>query len=93
MNLQSLSSQNNVINTMMNCSFISWVATALLSQIALKLEDRKSIGASGCTSGDGTDQRVQSLMFMMMTNIQVGDIHTRLIVHGVVKGIAKKGDS
>jgi len=31
-----------------------------------QLEDRKSFGASSCNSGDGTEQRVQSLMFMMM---------------------------
>jgi len=31
------------------------------------LEDRKNVGDSSCNSGDGTDQRVQSLMFMMMT--------------------------
>ena len=32
-----------------------------------KLEDRRSVDASSCgDSGDGTDQRVQSLMFMMM---------------------------
>jgi hypothetical protein len=30
------------------------------------LEDRRSFGASSCNSGDGTDQRVQSLMFMLM---------------------------
>jgi hypothetical protein len=30
------------------------------------LEDRRNIGGSGCNSGDGMDQRVQSLMFMMM---------------------------
>jgi len=30
------------------------------------LEDRRSIGAGSCNSGDGTDQRVQYLMFMMM---------------------------
>ena len=29
------------------------------------LEDRKSVGANSCNSGDGTDQRVQSLMFMV----------------------------
>ena len=28
--------------------------------------DRRSVGASSCNCGDGTDQRVQSLMFMMM---------------------------
>jgi len=31
-----------------------------------QLEDRRSFGACSCNSGDGTDQRVQSLMFMMM---------------------------
>jgi len=31
-----------------------------------QLEDRRSVGASSCNSGDGTDQRVQSLVFMMM---------------------------
>jgi hypothetical protein len=31
-----------------------------------RTEDRRSVGASSCNSGDGTDQRVQSLMFMMM---------------------------
>jgi len=30
------------------------------------LKDRRSVGASSCNSGDGTDQRVQSLMFMMI---------------------------
>jgi len=30
------------------------------------MEERRSVGASSCNSGDGTDQRVQSLMFMMM---------------------------
>ena len=31
-----------------------------------QLEDRRSVGASSCNCGDGTDQRVQSLMFVMM---------------------------
>jgi len=31
-----------------------------------QLEDRRNVGASSCNSGDGTDQRIQSLMFMMM---------------------------
>jgi len=31
-----------------------------------QLEDRRSVGESSCNSGDGTDQRVQSLKFMMM---------------------------
>jgi len=29
------------------------------------LEDRRNVGESSCNSGDGTDQRVQTLMFMM----------------------------
>jgi hypothetical protein len=33
------------------------------------LEDRRSVGESSFNSGDGTDQRVQSLMFMMMMMI------------------------
>jgi hypothetical protein len=31
-----------------------------------QLEDLRNVGESSCKSGDGTDQRVQSLMFMMM---------------------------
>jgi len=31
-----------------------------------QLEDWRNVGESSCNSGDGTDQRVQSLMFMMM---------------------------
>ena len=31
-----------------------------------QLEDRRSVGESSCNCGDGTDQTVQSLMFMMM---------------------------
>jgi len=31
-----------------------------------QLEDRRNVGESSCNSGDGTDQRVKSLMFMMM---------------------------
>ena len=31
-----------------------------------QLEDRRNIGENSCNSGDGTDQSVQSWMFMMM---------------------------
>jgi hypothetical protein len=31
-----------------------------------QLEDRRNVGESSCNSGDATDRRVQSLMFMMM---------------------------
>ena len=34
-----------------------------------QLEDRRSVGTSSCNSGDGTDRRVQSLMFMVMMTI------------------------
>ena len=34
-----------------------------------QLEDRRNVGESSCNSGDGTDQRVQSLMFMMMVMV------------------------
>jgi len=34
-----------------------------------KLEDRRNVGENSCNSGNGTDQRVQSLMFMMMINV------------------------
>jgi CRISPR/Cas system-associated endoribonuclease Cas2 len=33
-----------------------------------QLENRKNVGENSCNSGDGTDQRVQSSMFMMMMN-------------------------
>ena len=31
-----------------------------------KLEDRRNVGESSCNFGDGTDQRVQFLTFMIM---------------------------
>src|SRR5215469_4613219 len=31
-----------------------------------QLEDRRNVGESNCNSGDGTDQRVQSLLLVMM---------------------------
>jgi len=34
-----------------------------------QLEDQRSVGASNCNSGNETDQRVQSLMFMMKITI------------------------
>jgi hypothetical protein len=30
------------------------------------LEDRRNVGESGCNSGGGMDQRVQSLMFVVI---------------------------
>jgi len=43
-----------------------WSHTTTDHKEGEQLEDRRSVGASNCNSGDGTDQRVQSLMFMMM---------------------------
>jgi hypothetical protein len=31
-----------------------------------QLEDQRNVGKNSCNCGDGTDQKVQSLMFMMM---------------------------
>jgi len=30
------------------------------------LEDKRNVGESSCNSGDGTDQRVKSFMYMKM---------------------------
>ena len=49
-------------------NWILWNHTTTDHQEVEQLEDRRSVGASSCSSGEGTDQRVQSLMFMMMTN-------------------------
>ena len=64
-----------------------WYHTTTDHKEGEQLEDRRSVGASSCNSGDGTDQRVQPLMFMMMmviknkhlfyTNNQTHSIHTR----------------
>jgi len=35
------------------------------------LEDRRNVGESSCNFGDGTDQRVQSLIVMMMMMISL----------------------
>ena len=48
-----------------------WNHTTTHHKQGEQLEDRKSVGASSCNSGDGTGQRVQSLMFMMMMMIMV----------------------
>ena len=40
----------------------------------------KIVGASSCNSGDGTDQRVQSLMFMMMMYCWIGPENHRTVI-------------
>jgi len=64
-----------------------------------QLEDRRSVGASSCNSVDGTDQRVQSLMFMMMMmkdgsiSTIIGDIsfwRKKIICCMLLDGVIKK---
>jgi len=43
-----------------------WIHTTTDHKEGEQLEDRRNVGESSCNSGDGTDQRVQPLMFMMM---------------------------
>jgi len=43
-----------------------WIHTTTDHREEEQLEDRSNVGANSCNCGDGTDQRVQSLMFMMM---------------------------
>jgi hypothetical protein len=47
-----------------------------------QLEDRRNFGGSSCNCGDGTDHRVQSLMFMMMMKKIISTIisTTRLLL-------------
>jgi len=45
------------------------------------LEDRRSVGASSCNSGDGTDQSVQSLVFMMMISLYWCDTPVGIFTH------------
>jgi len=40
------------------------------------LEDRRNVGENSCNFADGTDQRVQCLMFMMMTVSRHPLVHT-----------------
>jgi hypothetical protein len=46
-----------------------------------QLEARRSVGASSCSSGDGTDQTDQSLMFMMMMISEKTDGMFSLFIH------------
>ena len=43
-----------------------WNHTTAAHKVGEQSEDRRNVGESSCNFGDGTDQRVQSLMFMMM---------------------------
>jgi len=48
------------------------------------LEDRRNVGKSSCKSGDGTDHRVQSLMFMMMMNELTLYIKNQFVPHRIM---------
>jgi len=50
-----------------------WNHTTTDHEEGEQLEERRNVGESSCNSGDGTDQRVQSLMFMMIILL-----HTKL---------------
>jgi len=39
-------------------------------KISNTYQSRRNVGESSCNSGDGTDQRVQSLIFIMMMTYQ-----------------------
>ena len=60
-----------------------WNYTATDHKECEQLEDRRSVNASSCNSGDGTDQRVQPLMFMMMMmmmiNVEVCIMYSKLL--------------
>jgi len=55
-------------NTCKECHKIEplWNHTTTDHKEEEQLEDRLNVGESSCNFGDGTDQRVQSFMFMMM---------------------------
>jgi len=45
------------------------------------LDDLKNVGESNYNPGDGTDQRVQSLVFMMMMIITLPPTHSMTHTH------------
>jgi len=51
-----------------------------------QLEDRRDVGENSCNSGDGMDQRLQSLMFMMMMMIY-HIISYRIVLYHIVSYI------
>ena len=63
-----MNTDGTILHTCKECHKIEslWNHTTTDHKEGEQLEDRRSVGASSCNSGDGTDQRVQSLMFMMM---------------------------
>ena len=60
--------RRNCFNTCKECHKTEslWNRTTTDHKEGEQLEDRRNVGESSCNFGDGTDQRVQSLMFMIM---------------------------
>ena len=71
-----------------------WYHTTTDHKEGEQLEDRRSVGASSCNCGDGTDQRVQSLMFVMMMPLVFCALRAvyKFDFRFVIRGAAKKGD-
>jgi len=70
--LQVLNTDGTCFNTCKECHKTEslWNHTATDRKEGEQLEDRRNVGESSCNFGDGTDERVQSLMFMMMMMVQ-----------------------
>ena len=58
-----------------------------------QLEDRRNVGESSCNFGDEADQRVQSLMFMMMRVFTFNCFMKRITENKVLMPAAKHGSS
>jgi len=43
-----------------------------------QLEDQRNVGESSCNFGDGTDQKVQFLMFMLMAYFVINPLNAEL---------------
>ena len=59
------------------------------------MEARRSVGASSCNSGDGTDQRVQSLVFYDDDDDELVSLEERCFYYGYFNNVLfvyKTGD-
>ena len=67
-----------------------WNHTATDHKEGEQLEDRRNVGESSCNFGDGTDQRVQSLMFMMMMMIMMMILQTSKTRSSKLNSVCKR---
>jgi len=67
-----------------------WYHTTTDHKEGEQLEDRISVGASSCNSGDGMDQRMQSLMFDDDDKQQDTTIFDYLFLKGILLVVIKK---